>query len=177
MEEKEKCTGILCTTRRNFLLSGGTVLAGVFLAPAFQGRAEAVARSYPKKRVARLSELKVDSPKVFRYPHDDAHSGSLIVKLGVPAFGGVGPDRDIVAFNLLCTHMGGPLAGSYNAKYKSLGPCRFHLSTFDLTRHGMVVAGHASQALPQVLLEVSEDEVFAVGVMGLIYGYHSNLKV
>jgi arsenite oxidase small subunit len=176
MEDKEKCAGNLCTTRRDFLLSGGTVLAGVFLAPAFQGRAEAVARAYPRKRIAKLSDLKVDSPKGFRYPYDDPHSGSFIIKLGAPAFGGVGPDRDIVAFNLLCTHMGGPLGGSYNAQYKSLGPCPFHLSTFDLTRHGMVVAGHASQALPQVLLEVSGSEIFAVGVMGLIYGYHSNLK-
>lgn len=176
MEDKEKCAGNLCTTRRGFLLSGGTVLAGVFLSPAFQGMAEAVARSYPKKRIARVSELKVDSPKAFKYPYDDSHSGSFIVKLGAPAFGGVGPERDVVAFNLLCTHMGGPLQGSYNAQYKALGPCPFHLTTFDLTRHGMVAAGHASQALPQVLLEVSGDEIFAAGVMGLIYGYHSNLK-
>jgi arsenite oxidase small subunit len=177
MEEKEKCTGGLCVNRRNFLLSGGGVLAGALLSPALAGRAEAVARAYPKKRIAKLSELKADSPKAFKYPYDDTHSGSLIVKLGVPAFGGVGPDKDIVAFNSLCTHMGGPLAGSYNARYKALGPCPFHLSTFDLTRHGMVVAGHASQALPQVVLEVAGDEVFAVGVMGLIYGYNSNLKV
>lgn len=176
MEEKAKCSGVLCTTRRNFLLSGGGILAGALVAPALAGKAEAVARAYPRKRIAKLSELKGDTPKAFRYPHNDAHSGSFIVKLGVPAFGGVGSDKDIVAFNALCTHMGGPLQGQYNARHKALGPCPFHLSTFDLTRHGMVAAGHASQALPQVLLEVSGDEIVAVGVMGLIYGYNNNLK-
>ncbi len=99
----------------------------------------------------------------------------MLAKLGVPAGGGVGPDQDIVAFSTLCTHMGGPLAGTYRGQYKVLGPCPFHLSTFDLIKHGMVVAGQATESLPQIVLEVKGDEIWATGVMGLIYGYHSNL--
>ena len=47
-------------------------------------------------------------------------------------------------------------------------------TTFDLTRHGMVVAGHATDNLPQVVLELEGDDIYAQGVLGLIYGYSSN---
>jgi arsenite oxidase small subunit len=125
--------------------------------------------------IGKVSRLKVDVPQFIQYPWKDAFSGCTLVKLGVPAGGGVGPNRDIVAFNNLCTHMGGPLQGTYKGKYKVLGPCPFHLTTFDLTRHGIVAAGQATESLPQVVLEVRGDDIYATGVMGLIYGYHSNL--
>ena len=168
----------LCLSRRAFLLSGGTavtVMALGGLSEAFgQGAALRVA-SYPRRRIGRMSQLKVDQPVSFQYPWKDFNSTNMLVKLGVPAGGGVGPDQDIVAFSTLCTHMGGPLAGQYRGQYKVLGPCPFHLTTFDLTKHGMVVAGQATESLPQIVLEVKSDEIWATGVMGLIYGYHSNL--
>jgi arsenite oxidase small subunit len=99
----------------------------------------------------------------------------MLVRLGVPAGGGVGPDRDVVAFSTLCTHMGGPLGGQYKAQYRVLGPCPLHLTTFDLVKHGMVAAGQATESLPQIALETRRDEIWATGVMGLIFGYHSNL--
>ncbi len=167
-----------CLSRRAFLLSGGsavTVMALGGLSQAFgQGAALKVA-SYPRTKIGRLSQLKVDQPVTFQYPWKDFNSLNMLVKLGVPAGGGVGPDQDIVAFSTLCTHMGGPLAGQYRGQYKVLGPCPFHLSTFDLTRHGMVVAGQATESLPQIVLEVMGDDIWATGVMGLIYGYHANL--
>jgi arsenite oxidase small subunit len=168
----------LCLSRRAFLLSGGTaatVLALGGFSQAFgQGVALQVA-SYPRKKIGRVGQLKVDQPVTFRYPWKDFHSTNMLVKLGVPAGGGVGPDRDIVAFSTLCTHMGGPLAGQYRGQYKVLGPCPFHLTTFDLTKHGMVAAGQATESLPQIALETKGDDIWATGVMGLIYGYHSNL--
>lgn len=167
-----------CLTRRAFLLSGGTavtVMALGNLSPAFgQGAALKVA-TYPRKRIGRVSQLRPDQPESFQYPWKDFHSMNMLVKLGVPAGGGVGPDRDIVAFSTLCTHMGGPLAGQYRGQHKVLGPCPFHLTTFDLTRHGIVVAGQATESLPQIVLETKGDEIWATGVMGLIYGYHANL--
>lgn len=169
---------LLCLSRRAFLLSGGTavtVMALGRLSHAFgQGVALRVA-TYPRKRIGRVSQLKVDQPVTFQYPWKDFNSTNMLIKLGVPAGGGVGPDQDIVAFSTLCTHMGGPLAGQYRGQYKVLGPCPFHLTTFDLTKHGMVVAGQATESLPQIVLEVKSDEIWATGVMGLIYGYHSNL--
>lgn len=55
------------------------------------------------------------------------------------------------------------------------GPCPIHLTTFDLTRHGMVVSGHATESLPQIVLETEGDDIYAVGVMGLLHNYASNL--
>jgi arsenite oxidase small subunit len=49
------------------------------------------------------------------------------------------------------------------------------LTTFDLTKHGMVAAGQATESLPQIVLETNGDDIWATGVMGLIFGYHSNL--
>ena len=98
------------------------------------------------------------------------------MKLGTPAGGGIGPGRDVVAFNYTCTHQGGPLQGTYQAGDKALGPCPLHLTTFDLTRHGIFISGQAYQSLPQVLLELEGDDIHAVGMFGLIYGRFDNLQ-
>ena len=167
-----------CLSRRAFLLSSGTAVSMVSLGgltDAFgQGAALKVA-AYPVRRIGRISQLKPDQPVLFTYPGKDFYSSSMLVRLGVPAGGGIGPDHDIVAFSTLCTHMGGPLAGTYKGRYKLLGPCPFHLTTFDLTKHGMVAAGQATESLPQIVLEARGDEIWATGVMGLIFGYHANL--
>lgn len=171
-----------CMTRREFLLFGGkaTVTTMVLLSlPGFTNAQAVPARlaKYPRKAIAKLSEFQQDVPIYFKYPFadDPLHSASMLVKLGVPAGGGVGPDKDIVAFNTLCTHMGGPMAGTYKEEYKALGPCPFHLTSFDLTRHGIVIAGHATESLPQVTLEVEGDAIYATGIMGLVYGRANNL--
>ncbi|MFQ5874741.1 MAG: arsenate reductase (azurin) small subunit [Dehalococcoidia bacterium] len=177
MEEKGR--DALCPSRRQFLIAGGGVTATVLLSSVFPGAAfgarEVRLTTYPEKKVAALGQLKANVPVAFKYPYDDLHSGSFIVKLGVPAGGGVGANQDIVAFNALCTHMGGPLMGSYKAQHKVMGPCPLHLTTFDLTRHGMVVAGHATAPLPQVVLEVTGQDIYATAIVGLIYGYNDNL--
>jgi arsenite oxidase small subunit len=167
-----------CLSRRAFLLAGGTGVTIVGLGGlsevAAEGAALKVAR-YPVRRIARLSPLKEGTPVTFRYPWSDFNSTNMLVKLGVRAGGGVGPDEDVVAFSTLCTHMGGPLGGHYKAQYRVLGPCPLHLTTFDLAKHGMVAAGQATESLPQIALETRGDEIWATGVMGLIFGYHSNL--
>ena len=42
-------------------------------------------------------------------------------------------------------------------------------------RHGILVSGQAYQSLPQVLLELDGDDIYAVGMFGLIYGRYDNL--
>lgn len=169
-----------CVTRRSFLLwSGATTVAlssiGFFARPGF-GQQPVAARvaEYPRKRIVALSELTVHQPLTFHYPYEEPHCSAMLVKLGTEAGGAVGAEADIVAFSHLCTHQGGLLEGQYQSEYRVLGPCPIHLTTFDLTRHGMVVTGHATQGLPQVMLEVDGDHIVAVGVMGLIYGYADN---
>jgi len=168
----------LCLSRRAFLLSGGTAVTILALggpSEVFGQGAALKVVSYPRKKIGRVSHLKPDQPIMFQYPWKDFYSTNMLVKLGVPAGGGIGLDQDIVAYSILCTHMGGPLAGQYRGQYKVLGPCPLHLSTFDLIKHGMVVAGQATESLPQIVLETKSDDIWATGVMGLIYGYHANL--
>ena len=110
----------------------------------------------------------------FQYPLQEHNN--LLVKLGTPAFDGVGPDGDVVAFNYLCSHMGCPLNGQYRHEYKMLGLCPCYYSRFDLSKNGVMVLGQATQSLPQILLEVQGDEVFAVAVAGLVYGAWNNLE-
>ncbi len=167
-----------CLSRRAFLLAGGTTAVVIGLGSLSASFGQGVAlqtAAYPRKRVGRVSQLVEGQPITFKYPWNDVNSTNALIRLGVPAGGGVGPGRDIVAFSTLCTHMGGPLAGQYRAQYRILGPCPLHLTTFDLTKHGMVAAGQATESLPQIVLEARGDEIWATGVMGLIFGYHSNL--
>lgn len=172
-----------CLSRRGFLVLGAAGVTTVLLGELFPGRTAAAdaARQvrlsrYPRALIGRLSDLIPDRPVEFRYPNDEPRSASFLVKLGRRAGGGVGPDQDVVAFNAFCTHMGGSLQGAYQGQHKVAGPCPLHLTTFDLTRHGIVVAGHATAHLPQVVIETQADELYAVGVVGLIYGTHDNLE-
>lgn len=171
-----------CMSRREFLFGGGVTIATIALASLpgiLHAKENGVFKvvGYPRKKVARLSELKPDEPVEFQYPHEHPNCASFLVKLGQEASGGVGSEKDIVAFNSLCTHMGGSLMGLYKGTYKAIGPCPVHLSLFDLGRHGMVVSGHATESLPQVVLEIEGDDIYATGVMGLIYGFADNKVV
>ena len=168
-------------TRRRFLLgsAAATAVATVMITiPGAAGAEEvpALVASYSRKPIAKLSELEVDVPFDFAYPDEKSYSASMLIKLGRRAGGGIGPDEDVVAFNYTCTHQGGPMQGTYKAQDKVLGPCPLHLTAYDLTRHGIVSAGNAYQSLPQVLLELDGDDIYAVGVFGLIYGRYDNLQ-
>ena len=167
-------------SRRQFLLTSGltvaTVMVVVNAGTPWAKEVPAVVSTYPRKFVVKLSALKRDRPLDFEYPDEGQYAESMIVRLGVPAGGGIGKDRDVVAFNNFCTHQGGVLSGTYQGDTKSLGACPLHLSTYDLTRHGILIAGQAYQSLPQVLLELEGDKIFAVGVFGLIFGRFDNLQ-
>ncbi len=164
--------------RRTFLLTGGIATAVVMVGvPGLaQAQTPAAVATYPRKLITQLSALKVDDPFDFEYPDEGEYAESMLVKLGTKAGGGIGPDQDVVAFNYTCTHQGGPMQGTYQAKDKALGPCPLHLTTFDLTRHGIFISGQAYQSLPQVLLELEGDDIYAVGMFGLIYGRFDNLQ-
>ena len=165
-------------SRRSFLLWSGITTAVIMIGvPGRPGaQTPAVVATYPRKLIGKLSALELDEPADFEYPDEGEYAESILVKLGTPAGGGIGPGRDVVAFNYTCTHQGGPLQGTYRADDKALGPCPLHLTTFDLTRHGIFISGQAYQSLPQVLLELDGDDIYAVGMFGLIYGRFDNLQ-
>lgn len=164
-----------CTsfTRRNFLILGGASITVLGTYGAGAEAQELVSSSYVRKVVGRLSELEPGVATTFSYPNDDIEN--VLVMLDEAAGGGVGEGHNIVAFNTICPHQGGYMgAADFKRPHSVLGPCPLHLSTFDLTKHGMLVSGHAVESLPQIVLEIDGDEIVATGVMGLFYGYSQN---
>lgn len=168
------------SSRRAFLQTSALTVSTVTLAEVFGANAAAQSAgqavqhaTYPRIKIATLADITPDKPIAFTYPEEVLHGDCMLVQLNRPAGGGVGPKSDIVAFSTRCTHMGGDMSSGYVSEHKLLG-CGEHLTTFDLTRHGMVVAGHATTSLPQIVLEIESDEIFATGIVGLIYGHHQN---
>jgi len=170
--------------RRQFLMYSGATAAtaSTVSLTLFPGTAKAVQTKarvvgYPRKLVGKLSEMKDNVPVMINYPDNGKNSMASMVKTGVRCGGGVGAGRDLVAFSALCTHQGGPLLGRYTAvdEHRVMGSCPLHLSTYDVTRLGIIVSGQAYESLPQVLLELDGDDIYAVGMMGLIYGRNQNL--
>lgn len=134
---------------------------------------ELVSSSYVRKVIGKVSDLESGKAISFNYPNDDIEN--LMMLLDEEAGGGVGEGRNIVAFNTICPHMGGYMGETeFKSQHSVLGPCPLHLSTFDLTKHGMIVSGHSAASLPQIVLEVDGDDIVATGVMGLFYGYSKN---
>lgn len=131
--------------------------------------------AYPRLKIGNVANLMTNKPAFFDYPTQGRKN--LLVKLGAPSAGGVGPERDVVAFSTICTHMGCALQNYFNATHGVLGPCPCHFSTFDLALGGMPVMGSATEPLPQVTLEIdNRGDIFATGMVGLIYGLRNNLK-
>lgn len=179
---------------RRTLLKAAVVASGLLAA----GAAGSIVRTlisptpvatgtFPRVKVANLSALSVGAPIVFYYPLTDenADEPNVLVKLGQSAAGGVGPDGDIVAFSMVCQHLGciysflppgksPPCSPSYSAS-KPVGYCCCHGSIFDFTDRASVIGGPSPRPQPQVVLEVdSNGDIFAIG-MGppTIFGHNT----
>jgi len=138
--------------------------------------------AWPKLKLINAGSLESLKPLRFNYPL--ANTPNLIIKLGVKAENGVGPDGDIVAFSQICQHLGcyyefqppgtSPLC---NSSYKASVPmayCCCHGSQYDFTQGARVMGGPTSRPVPQVRLEYDEksSDIYVVG-MGApnIYGH------
>jgi arsenite oxidase small subunit len=170
-----KCDKLVDVGRRQFLRGsalGAVGAAAATMVPAAPAQAQALARvDYPVNRLANIADLVVNEPMDIAYPDDD--SPGVLIKMGTPIQGGVGPDGDIVAFSVLCPHKGWFL--SYHAEDKTLN-CPGHFSRFDCEAGGQQTWGHATQNLPQFKLRVDDaGDIFADGVDELIYGRLSNV--
>ncbi len=166
-------------SRRDFLKLGSAAVVTISIPkflrkPGMPSFFKANLVQYEPQSIAKLSQLKPNEPVAFNYPWDDAASANFLIMLDEPAGGGIGPKDNVVAFNSFCTHQGGPLAGQFQGDKGIAGPCPLHWTTFDLNRHGMVISGHPTQGLPQIMLELQGDDIVATSVMGLIFGYGDN---
>ena len=164
-------------TRRDFLKAGGSVVAAGPVVASTSANAAAAdtshaAPQYPVKGIGRLASLSADKPVAFTYP--DPSSPCVALKMGSPVPGGVGPDRDVVAYSTMCTHMGCPVA--YDAATRSF-KCPCHYSMFDAEKQGQMICGQATENLPRIVLKYdsASGTISAVAVDGLIYGRQSNV--
>ena len=168
--------------RRFFLASSGTAAAVVGsavipiypaqAAPAPAVSAGATTLSYPRRAVGKAGAMPANQVVGFNYP--DPSSPCVAIRMGAPVPGGVGPNKDIVAYSSLCTHMGCPVA--YDGGTKTF-KCGCHFSIFDPENSGQMVCGQATENLPMVRLnyDARTDAVTAVGIEGLIYGRQANI--
>lgn len=169
-------------SRRFFLKSTGSAaaVAGSVVIPINNANAatpsaaamSSTALPYPKKAAGKASAMPVNQAVNFNYPDDS--SPCYAIRMGNPVPGGVGPNRDIVAYSAMCTHMGCPV--TYDGGSRTF-KCGCHFSIFDPENHGQMVCGQATEDLPRIKLEydAATDTVHAVGVDGLIYGRQSNI--
>ena len=132
--------------------------------------------------VANLSDVTPNKPIEFSYPLQE--TPNFLVKLGVNATGGIGPDGDIVAFSMICQHLGcifgyveAGKPATCNPGYRGSGPvgyCCCHGTVYDLVNGAAVLAGPSPRAVPQVILELDDStgDIYATGMTPpTIYGY------
>ena len=96
-------------SRRNFLkiaisfstllLVGGVAAKYIINSAPSQNQGSGP-QTFPRVKVAQLSDLQVNQPVLFNYPLDN--EPNILVKLGQKAEGGIGPEGDIAAFSALC---------------------------------------------------------------------------
>ncbi len=171
----KRCDRMVDVGRRQFLRGSGLAVAGAAASgtlPREARAAPAAARvDYPANRLANIADLTVNQPLNVAYP--DPSAPGVLLKLGTPVEGGVGPDSDIVGFSTVCPHKGFPLR--YNGDNKTLN-CVGHYSVFDPEQGGQQVWGQATQNLPQYMLRVDDaGDIHAEGIDELLYGRLSNV--
>jgi arsenite oxidase small subunit len=167
--------------RREFLklaaAAGGAITLAAVLsslkAATFVPPPTAVA-AWPIVTVTNISNLTNLVPVVFYYPL--TNTPNYLVKLGVAAAGGIGPNSDIVAFSAICQHLGceyGFLApGSSpvcNSSYRAaipMGYCCCHGSQYDFLAGAKVIGGPAPRPVPmvQLQLDTATGDISAVGM-------------
>lgn len=171
-----RCDKLVDLGRRQFLRGSAIATAGAAAATVMpsehaQALAGGAVLDYPTKKIGSVKTLKVNEPVDIEFPDKD--SPGVLLKLGKAVEGGVGPDRDIVAFSTLCPHKGWQL--SYSKGDKTLN-CPGHFSRFDCEAGGQQTWGHATQNVPQFTLRVDDKgDIYADGASDLIFGRPSNV--
>lgn len=168
--------------RRQFLklvaVAGGAVTLAAVLSTLKAGTFVPQLTStsqWPKVTVTNIDTLMPLTPVIFNYPL--TNTPNVLVKLGVAATNGVGPNGDIVAFSSICQHLGcqysfippgsSPVCNSsYKAKIPE-GYCCCHGSQYDFVHGAKVIGGPAPRPVPMVQLQVdaTTGDISAVGMM------------
>jgi len=151
-------------------LAGGAAAVVIATSGGDEEGGEEATSGYPRRAVARTSQLQPNRPVTFEYPGKG--QSSVLLDLGTEVPGGVGENRSIVAYSTLCQHMGCPVGYLPDKKHFL---CGCHQSQYDPAREGVVIQGVSQRPLPRIDLEIDGEDVVATGVQGLIYGYRRNV--
>ena len=171
--------------RRNFIkvcgASATAIAAGIQSPLVYSGDAKDFAKAKlvdADGNPLKASSLSQTEAYVFGYPY--AGTPCFLISLKTAAnTGGVGPNKNIVAYLAVCTHQlahpeaSGSVMG-YNADKSEVAgraaviTCCAHNSAFDPADGARVLTGAASQPLPAVRLEhdAATDELYATGMYG-----------
>jgi len=150
--------------------------------PSAGGTVSTTGPSWPRFKLLNVAALELLKPVSFNYPL--VNTPNYLVKLGVKAENGIGPDGDIVAFSAICQHLGcyysfqpPGTSPACNAAYKGSvaeGYCCCHGSVYDFTQNAKVTSGPAPRPVPQAMLEYdsSTGDIYVVGMAPPnIYGH------
>jgi len=184
MKRKRNETGN--ASRRDFLkilLAAGsafTVAAGAsvfrFLTyiPTANPNQPATQLAWPRIKLGNTNSLEPLIPLRFNYPL--VNTPNVLVKLGVKAENGVGPDEDIVAYSIICQHLGcyfgfqpsgssPPCDTSFQAPVAE-GYCCCHGGQYDFTQGAKVIGGPPPRPVPSVQLEydAATGDIYAVAM-------------
>lgn len=130
--------------------------------------------AWPRVKLANVRSLSLLKPLAFNYPLVD--TPNLLVKLGTKAQNGVGPDSDIVAYSIICQHLGcyvgfqaantSPPCNSSFKTAASEGYCCCHGGEYDFAQRAKVIGGPPERQLPAVKLEYDSTtgDIYAVGM-------------
>lgn len=159
-------------TRKQMLAGGGILVAGGGAAAgiAIATHGGGGGGGYPRAKIAKKGDLQAGKAVEFGYPLKGQKN--MLLDMGDAVPGGVGDNSSIVAYSILCQHMGCPV-GYEEADKHFICPC--HQTLYDPARDGYVIQGVAQRPLPRVQLEIDGDDIVAVGIDGLIFGYRDNL--
>ncbi|MFQ5651564.1 MAG: arsenate reductase (azurin) small subunit [bacterium] len=154
------------TTRREFIKKSASTLAALAVAPvgsvfARPKLAGTTYLPYPDQKIASFDEIKTSGQMAFTFPDDSSPCLAIYV-----------PDAGVVAYSLQCPHTGCPVLYQPEAK---VFECTCHFSRFDAEKNAQEICGQATVRLPRIELEVKDNDVYAVGVDGLIFGRVSNI--
>lgn len=155
-QEKEGRRGFL-----KFSMLGFGAIAGApaLVASSTPASSMSVFGAYPRTKIGSLAALKKEGELDFYYP--DASSTCKAVYV----------NKNVKAYSTICTHKGCPTV--YD-KTKAVFECPCHFTKYDALKDGQMIIGHAAGGLPRVLVEVKGDDIFAIGVDGLIFGRINN---
>jgi len=172
--------------RRDFLkilLAAGTAFTVVAAASVFRfltyiptvNQNESTTQlAWPRIKLGNISSLEPLKPLRFNYPL--VNTPNVLVKLGVKAENGIGPDGDIVAYSSICQHLGcyfafqppgssPPCDASFQAPVAE-GYCCCHGGQYDFTQAAKVIGGPPPRPVPSVQLEYDSatGDIYAVAM-------------